>query len=237
MPDNLGIPTWYVHLLIRRLTMFRATCILFCSFSILILGPVSASADSGLTYTISGDYSPTTSPSQLSGPSDIFTMSFTLAVQPTTTDFLLGDDFFVDAPVQFSYSASNGGTASGLVYLAFYSLSAASQTGGLFVDFCADGPSCATGLEYQWIVPGPLLYSGPESEPTLLLTSFQFSDGQFLQYHCTFCNDLDATGTFAGSVNAMSTPEPKSSALLITGLICLLGICVSRRKQSNLTSP
>ena len=216
--------------------MFRATCILFCSFSILLLGPVSASADSGVTYTISGDYSPTTSTSQLSGPSDTFSMSFTLTVQPVTTDFLLGDDFFVEAPVQFAYSVSNGGASSGLVYLNLYSPTSASQTGGLFVDFCADGPSCTTGLEYQWIVPGPLLYSGLESSPMLFPTSFEFLDGQFLLYHCTFCNDLDATGTFTGNVNAVATSEPKSSSLLVTGLVCLLGIGILWRRHILLSN-
>jgi hypothetical protein len=202
--------------------MFRLTYVLFYFLSIVILGPSPVSADSGITYTISGDYSPTTSTSQLSGPSDSFSMSFTLPVQPVTTDFLLGDDFFVDSPIQYSYSASNGGTSSGLVYLTFYSLSAASQTGGLFVDFCADGPSCATGLEYQWIVPGPLLYSGLESSPMLFPTTFDFSDGQFLLYDCTFCNNLDASGTFTGSVNSVSTPEPQSALFLSVGLLCLM---------------
>jgi hypothetical protein len=209
--------------------MFRATCFLLSFLAILICGALPVLADSGMTYTISGDYSPNTTPSQLSGPSDAFTMSFTLALQPVTTDFLLGDDFFVDAPIQFTYLASNGGTSSGLVYLTFYSLTAASQTGGLFVDFCADGPSCASGLEYQWIVPGPLLYSGLESSPMLFPTSFDFSDGQFLLYHCTFCDDLDATGAFAGTVNAVPTPEAKSGLFVFVGLICLLIVHVAKK--------
>jgi hypothetical protein len=184
-----------------------------------------------MTYTISGDYSPITSPSQLSGPSVTFTMSFTLPLQPVTTDFVLGDDFYVDALVLYSFSASNVGSSSGLVNLNFYSLTSTSQTGGLVVDFCADGPTCATGLEYQWTIPGPLLYSGPENFPTLLSTSFDFTRGQFLLYHCTLCNDLDATGTFTGKVNAVATHEPKSSSLLVTGLICLLGLGILRERQ------
>jgi hypothetical protein len=163
-------------------------------------------------------------------------MSFTLPLQPVTTDFLLGDDFFVDAPIQYSYSASNGGSSSGLVYVNFYSLTSSSQTGGLFVDFCADGPSCATGLEYQWIVPGPLLYSGLESSPMLFPTSFEFSDGQFLLYHCTFCNDLDATGTFTGNVDAISTAEPESALLLFVGIFCLFAVCIHRNRTRSLTS-
>jgi hypothetical protein len=212
--------------------MFRPICVFFGFLSILILGPLSASADSGVTYTISGDYSPTTSTSQLSGPSDNFSMSFTLPLQPVTTNFLLGDDFFVDPAVPFSYSASNGGTSSGLVYLNFYSLASISQTGGLFVDFCADGPSCATGLEYQWIVPGSLLYSGAENYPTLLSTSVDFTDGQFLLYDCTLCNNLDGTGAFTGTVNAVPTPEPPPGVLLFVGMFCLL-VARTHRKWCN----
>jgi len=155
----------------------------FCGVLLVVtFGAQPANADSDVTFTISGVYSAATSSSQLSGPSDTFIMSFAVPSQPVTTDFLAGDDFFVDSPIQFSYSASNGGTASGLVFLSFYSLTSGSQPGGFFVDFCAGGPTCATGLEYQWEVPGSALYSGPESSRTLMPTSFDFTGGQFLVY-------------------------------------------------------
>jgi hypothetical protein len=207
------------------------TRLAFCGvLLILIFGPQPASADSGVTYTISGVYSATTGNSQLSGPSDTFLMSFTVPTNPVTTDFVLGDDFFVDAPVPFSFSASNGGTASGPVYLNFYSLSSSSQPGGLFVDFCADGPSCLTGLEYQWEVPGALLYSGQESSPTLIPTSFNFTGGQFTLLHCTLCDNFDATGTFNGTVNAVvATPEPASAVFLLLGIFCVFTILYHRK--------
>jgi hypothetical protein len=221
--------------------MYRAICVSVCSLSILVLRLSLASADSGMTYTISGDYSPSTSISQLTGPSDTFSLSFTLPVQPVTTNFLLGEDFYVDSPVQYSYSASNEGSSSWLVYLSFYSLSSISQTGGLLVDFCADGPDCASGLEYHWMVPGSLLYSGPESSPTLTPTSFDFTGGQFLLYHCTFCNNLDATGTFTGNVNALSTPEPRSACCSVSSLLACLRGCLAPSSvvkiQSNALRP
>ena len=201
----------------------------------LILGAQPVKADSGVTYQISGTYSSTTGSSALSGPSDTFTMSFSLPSQPVTTDFLLGDDFFVDDPILFSYSSSNGGTASGLVYLSFYTLSSTSQPGGLFVDFCADGPSCATGLEYQWEVPGALLYSGLESSPTLIPASFDFTGGQFLLYHCTLCDNLDASGAFDGSVNTVvATPEPASALLLLLGIFGVFALSFHQRRLSAL---
>jgi hypothetical protein len=206
------------------------TALVLCSvLLVLIFGPQPVSADSGVTYTISGAYSSTTSASQLSGPSDTFTTSFSLPSQPVTTDFLAGDDFFVDLPYPFSFSASNGGTASGQVYLSFYSLTSASQHGGLSVDFCADGPSCLTGLEYRWDVPGGLLYSGPENSPTLIASSFDFAGGQFRLYHCTTCDNLDASGTFSGTVNAVVTPEPSSALLLVLGILCLFTVCFHQK--------
>ena len=207
----------------------------FCGVLLaLILGAQPAKADSGVTYVISGVYSPTTGSSLLSGASDTFTMSFTVPTQPVTTDFLLGDDFFVDDPIQFSVSASNGGSASGLMFLSFYTPSSTSQPGGLFVDFCADGPSCLTGLEYQWEVPGPLLYSGLESSPTLTPTSFSFTGGQFTLYDCTTCNGIDASGTFDGSVSAsvVTTPEPASVLLLALGIFGLFAISLHQKRYS-----
>jgi len=209
----------------------------FCGVLLaLILGAQPVNADSEVTYTVSGTYSSATTSSPLSGPSDTFTMSFSLPSMPVTTDFMIGDDFFVDAPVAFTYSASNGGTASGLVYLNFYTPTASSQAGGFFVDFCADGPLCATGQEYTWVVPGPQLYSGPESSPTLLPTSFDFTGGQFVD-QCTSCDNADASGTFDGSVNAsgvVATPEPGSALLLLLGIFGVFTISFRQRVLSTL---
>jgi hypothetical protein len=123
-----------------------------------------------------------------------------------------------------------------LVYLGFYSPSSIYQTGGFFVDFCADGPSCATGLEYQWEVQGRLLYSGLESSPTLFPTSFDFTGGQFTLYHCTFCDDIDASGTFDDGVNASSvvaTPEPTSALLLLLGIFGISTISFQQKLLST----
>ena len=60
---------------------FQAICVFSFYLSMLVLGLSPASADLGMSYTISGDYSPTTSISQLAGPSDTFSMSFVLLVQ------------------------------------------------------------------------------------------------------------------------------------------------------------
>ena len=199
----------------------------------LILSAQPVNADSEVTYQISGTYSSATTKSPLSEPFDTFTMSFTLPSQPVTTYFLLGDDFYVYAPIPFTYSASNGGTASGLVYLNFYTPTSSSQQGGFFVDFCADVPDCSTGQEYSWVVPGPLLYSGLESSPTLLPTSFDFTGGQF-GYLCTYCNNFDASGTFDGSVNVVTTPEPASALLLMLGIFGIFTASFHQKRLATL---
>jgi hypothetical protein len=207
------------------------TAIVLCGVLLVVLfGAQAVRADSGVTYNIFGTYSAATTSSQLSGPSVTFDMSFTVPSQPVTTNFLLGDSFSVDSAIPFSFSASNGGTASGQVFLNFYSLTSASQHGGLFVDFCADGPLCLTGLEYQWSVPGALLYSGLESSPTLIPASFNFTGGQFLLFHCTFCDNLDASGTFSGSVNPVKTPEPASALFLFLGTLCLFTVGIHQKR-------
>lgn len=213
--------------------MLRTGLVVASLLLILSFGCQPASADSGVTYSVSGVYSPDTTYSQLSGGSDTFTMSFTLPSQPVTTDFVLGDDFFVEAPVSFTFSTSNG-TASGLVLVNFYSPNSISQPGGFFVDFCPDGPTCPSGLEYQWQVPGPLLYSGLESFPTLLPTSFDFTGGQFME-QSVFSDTVEA-GTFDGSVSAsvVTTPEPASAALLALGIFGIFAISLYQKRQSTL---
>ena len=205
----------------------------FCGVLLaLMLGAQPVKADSGVTYQISGTYLSTEGSSSLIGTSDTFTMSFSLPSQPVTTDFLLGDDFIVEALTPFTYSSSNGGVASGLVSLTFYTPTSSSQPGGFFVDFCADGPLCPTGQEYMWVVPGPLLYSGLESSPTLTPTSFSFTGGQFLD-ECISCNNADASGTFNGSVNVSSvvtTPEPASALLLVLGIFGLFAISLRQKR-------
>ena len=205
--------------------MYRTAIVLCGVLLVVLFGAQAVKADSGVTYTISGVYSSTTTSSPLSGPSDTFLMSFTVPTNPVKPDFLLGDSFSVDSAIPFSFSASNGGTASGPAYLSFYSLSSSSQPGGFFVDFCANGPSCLTGLEYQWEVTGALLYSGPESSPTMIPTSFGFTGGQFTLYHCTFCDNTDATGAFSGTVNSVvPTPEPASALLLLLGTLGIFAV-------------
>jgi hypothetical protein len=74
-------------------------------------------------------------------------------------------------------------------------------------------------------MPGSVLYSGPESSPTLTPGSFDIAGGQFVQYHCTrTCDTLDATGAFSGTVDVVATPEPGSAVLLIFGGLCLFAV-------------
>ena len=84
-------------------------------------------------------------------------------------------------------------------------------------------------------MPGALLYSGPESSPTLIPGSFNFTGGQFLLFHCTFCDNLDATGTFSGSVNEVAMPEPGSALLLWLGTLCVFAVGFQQKRLRPLT--
>jgi hypothetical protein len=196
----------------------------------LIFFPSAALADSLISYSISGVYSPNSSTTGLTGPSDSFQMTFSLPSNPVTTDFVTGDDFYVDDPVQLKYSASNGSSFAELGFLAFYELNSSSQHGGLFVDFCSGGIACVSGPEYQWTVPGPQLYTGTEAFPTLFPTQFNFENGVFAVYACPTCADLTGIGTFNGSVSAVATPEPSAVVFMLASIFCYFVFAIWQKR-------
>ena len=48
-------------------------------------------------------------------------------------------------------------------------------------------------------------------------------------FHRTFCDNLDASGTFDGTVNVVPTPEPASALYLLLGIFCVLSILYQRK--------
>jgi hypothetical protein len=191
--------------------------LVFTLVAVALLG-FAAVAQADSTFNVSGIYGSSTVSEPLSGPGESFTMSFTIPTRPVVTDFLLGDDFFVN-PVTVAYSL-NGGSLISLtnVFVIFYTPGASTQSGGFFVDFCATDPSCLTGSEYQWTFAGPQQYTGSEDAPTMKPIGFAFAGPQS-GFAFGGVNELLPPMTpISGRVGVVSTPEPSALVLLLAGL-------------------
>src|SRR5271154_535536 len=141
----------------------------FLAILLLTVGGLAtrAMADSTpTTYTVTGTYAADTPSEPLTQPGQDFTMTFTVPYQPASlvASYEMGDDFYL-YPMNVTYTAGGVQTILSNSLVAFYTVGAASQSGGFFVAWCATDVECMTGLEYQWTFGGPQQYSGPENNP------------------------------------------------------------------------
>ncbi|MGB7731933.1 MAG: PEP-CTERM sorting domain-containing protein [Candidatus Acidiferrum sp.] len=194
--------------------------LLFFSFLVFVAAglPPAALADGDGEFTVTGTYSAGTMVTPLTAPGQSFTISFDLPTNPTSLmeDYVTGDDFYLNAiPASYTYNGSTITLNNAL--LSFYTSYSSSQSGGFFVDYCATDPTCMTGLDYQWTLDGPQQYTGGESDPTLVPSSFSYNGSPFwINYDA---NQVCATG-ISGTVttNVVATPEPSALVLLLAGL-------------------
>jgi hypothetical protein len=196
----------------------------FLIILLLTLGGLAtrAKADSTpTTFSISGTYDSGTPSYPLSQAGQDFTMTFTVPSQPASLvqSYEMGDDFYL-YPMNVTYSMDGVQTILSNSLVAFYTVGAASQSGGFFVAWCATDVECMTGLEYQWTFAGPQQYSGPENNPTMQPSGFTYDNQPFTVYD----NTLGGTDpSIYGSVSlAAMTPEPSSIAMLLLGAVFAL---------------
>jgi hypothetical protein len=206
----------------------KKVCLVFALVTVTLSGSASIVMADSASYNVAGTYGSGTPSTPLSAPGQSFTMSFTIPTNPPVTDFLAGDDFFVN-PVSVAYSLGGSPSTTLMnVVVIFYSVGAMSQSGGFFVDFCASGPMCLSGNEYQWQFAGPKQYTGPESNPTMTPTGFnligQASCSSVSSCLLVFDNSHGGASVGAGatsgtvSVGTVSTPEPSALVMLLAGL-------------------
>ena len=171
-----------------------------------------------VTYTLTGSYAKGTMVTPLTVPNDSFTFQFTLpiAAGPLVASPWPGDDTYL-YPLEVNYTFNGVDTLMTNSLIALYRSTAGSQSGGLFVDWCATDVTCNTGLEYQWTFGGPQQYDGNELNPTLTPSNFTFTDQSFIIWNNTY---EEHGSSISGVVTQQITnvPEPSNLVLLIAGL-------------------
>jgi hypothetical protein len=226
---------------IRLGTRMKKTLFLALVFAAATAFAGIAKADGTASYSISGTYSSGTASTPLTQVGPNFTMNFSLPTQPASLiiSSVPGDDFYL-FPLTATYTNSNTSNTISMtttlvnLMVGFY-VANGSQNGGLFVDYCATDPSCNTGLEYQWIISGPPQYTGTETNPTIVPTSFQFSNQSFVVYQdfLTQLNSSNISGTVNGSA-PVSAPETGSLGMLMLGFAGL-ALLVNFKKLAAVT--
>jgi hypothetical protein len=203
----------------------KKSSLIFAFLLVLVAAFSSAAmADSNGSYTVSGTYSSNTMNSALTAPSQEFTFSFNVPLNPASSieSYVSGDDFYLNAmPVNYTFDGST--TTLNNALLSFYTSNSSSQYGGIFIAYCPTDATCGTGMEYQWTFSGPQQYTGDESNPTLVPAGFSYNGQPFTLEN----NDTGATDCYSsisGSVNSslVSTPEPSALVLLLAGLAALV---------------
>jgi hypothetical protein len=195
----------------------------FLSILLLSLGAFTtrAMADSTpTTFSVTGTYGAGTPSDPLSQAGQSFTMNFSVPSQPASmvASYMNGDDFYL-YPMNVTYTMGGVQTILSDSLVAFYTVGAASQSGGFFVDWCATDVTCMSGLEYQWTFAGPQQYSGPESNPTMIPSGFTYNDQPFTVYVNTLAGSDPG---ISGGVEIVRTPEPSSIAMLLVGAVFAL---------------
>jgi hypothetical protein len=201
----------------RRLLIGLALFLVVCGVS------VPTFADS-IQYNVTGTFSGDVSSAPLSGPNGAYTISFSLARNPTP-DFVDVADFAIaNVPILYSFQCNGCGSAATFSGLALDVDFAGPSLGGLFVlEFLAGGH------DYFFNFQGATIFSGPTDAPTLLTGGPFAATGQFGLDNNEFV-DLGTASVTA--IPQAETPEPSTLALLVAALAAVGVTTVLRARNA-----
>jgi PEP-CTERM motif len=175
---------------------------------VFVLCSVAAHAAT-ISYTDSGTFTASTPATTFSGPGKTWAFSFQVDSSPTVSNVQLGIGF---SPVfsNFSYTLNGSPVAVTPTSLSFFN----AAFGGGF-SFCfINTPSPCTALSLNNSVPpGPQMYTGLESEPTMLTGGFTLNT--------TFAVGSTLYTQPNTTVQAAAVPEPSTLLTLAAALFVL----------------
>jgi len=187
---------------------------------VLALCCLSAHADTLLSYSDSGTFSPGTTSDALgfSAPSETWAFSFDATTNPTNV-LESGMGGFNFAFSNFHYSLNGSTVAITPTFVRFFP-----ESNGAGFEICFTGtsvPTCTDGLATGFFV-GPQMFTGATSMPTLSPGTFTFTELDAIVGANIY--DLGNSTVQAGSV-----PEPSTLLPLVAGLLALAGRLRFRR--------
>ena len=165
-----------------------------------------------ISYTVTGAFGPSTGSAPLAGPDGSFSISFSIAQNPTPDffDATAGDFAVFGVPITYSFQCSTCSTATILSTVEDDVDFATAALGGMFVvEFLADGH------DYYFEFLGDQLFSGSVDHPTLLPLTGD------LQGRGRFGLDDNAFVDLGTPTVTVSTPEPSTLALMLAALASL----------------
>jgi hypothetical protein len=161
-----------------------------------------------ISYSDSGTFTASTPTTTFSGPSKTWAFSFQVDSSPVVSNVQLGIGF---SPVFSNFSYTLNGSPVAVTPTSFSFLNGA--LGGGF-SFCfINTPSPCTALSLNNSGPGPQMYTGLESAPTMLTGGFTLNT--------TFAVGTSLSTQPSTTVQAAAVPEPSTLLTLAAGLLAL----------------
>jgi hypothetical protein len=179
---------------------------------VLALSCLSAHADTLLSYSDSGTFSPGTTSDALgfAAPSETWAFSFDATTNPTNV-LVSGMGGFNFAFSNFHYSLNGSTVAITPTFVRFFP-----ESNGSGFEICFTGtsvPTCTDALATGFFA-GPQMFTGATSMPTLSRGPFTFTELDAI----VDTNVYDLGNT---TVQASGVPEPSTSLPLVAGLLAL----------------